>query len=73
MIRFISVILLVASGIALADLADEVRCREVGFSVAAEERNAEKFAAFIDDDARFVGGSRRYGARQPSPKHGGRS
>ena len=55
MIRTVSVLLLVASATALADLADDVRCREIGFSVAAENMDAETFAAFIDDDARFVG------------------
>ena len=39
---------------ALADLSDEVRCREIGFSKSAEERNLQAFRAFIDADARFV-------------------
>ena len=42
---------------ALADTAQDVRCREIGFSQAAEARDAERFASFIDADARFVGGS----------------
>jgi ketosteroid isomerase-like protein len=57
MIRFVSALLLVTGGSALADLADEVRCNEIGFSVAAENRDAGTFAAYIDDDARFVGQS----------------
>ena len=42
---------------ALADLVDEVRCREIAFSQAAENKDAEAFASFIDADARFVGNS----------------
>ena len=48
-------------GAALADTADEVRCREIGFSRSAENRDAEAFATFIDEDARFVGGGVRRG------------
>ena len=39
---------------ALAGPVDDVRCREIGFSLAAEARDADRFAAFIDPDARFV-------------------
>ncbi|MDH4126081.1 MAG: nuclear transport factor 2 family protein [Gammaproteobacteria bacterium] len=39
------------------DLAEEIRCQEIGFSLAAESRNAELFASYIDPDARFVGNS----------------
>jgi ketosteroid isomerase-like protein len=46
---------------ALADAADEVRCSEIGFSLAAEQRDADRFASFIDTDARFVGTSVRRG------------
>jgi len=42
---------------AVADLADDVRCQEIRFSQSVESRNAELFATFIDDDARFVGSS----------------
>ncbi len=42
---------------ALADLADDVRCREIGFSKSVEAQNREWFASFIDPDARFVGNS----------------
>lgn len=45
--------LFVASN-AFADLGDEVRCREIGFSKSAEERDIEAFRSFIDADARFV-------------------
>lgn len=40
---------------ALADLTDEVRCREVAFSKSVEEQDRNRFASFIDPDARFVG------------------
>ena len=42
---------------ALADLAEEVRCREIGFSKSVEARDREAFTAYIDADARFVSGS----------------
>ncbi len=45
----------VMSAAASADLASDVRCREIAFSKSAEARNAEAFASFIDQDARFVG------------------
>lgn len=46
-----------AASLAVADPADEVRCREIGFSKSVEVRDAEAFRSFIDADARFVGGS----------------
>jgi uncharacterized protein (TIGR02246 family) len=51
-----SLLLLLTSQV-LAGPVDEVRCREIGFSLAAEARDAERFASFIDADARFVGSS----------------
>ena len=45
----------------LADPADDVRCREIAFSIAAESRSAESFISFIDNDARFVGNSVTHG------------
>jgi ketosteroid isomerase-like protein len=47
--------LVLVSQDALADAADTVRCREIGFSLSAEQRDADLFASFIDPDARFVG------------------
>lgn len=44
-----------AAGSAFADLADDVRCREIGFSQSVENRDIEAFGSFIDADARFVG------------------
>ncbi|MDH4109391.1 MAG: DUF4440 domain-containing protein [Gammaproteobacteria bacterium] len=54
-----SVLLLVVCCVATnayADAERDVRCREIGFSKAAEARDAVRFASFIDSDARFVGG-----------------
>ena len=53
----LALLLLQAAGTAIADAADEVRCREIGFSRAAEMRDAVRFESFIDADARFVGQS----------------
>ena len=39
---------------AFADLTDDVRCREIGFSKSVEARNRELFESFVDPDARFV-------------------
>lgn len=49
---------------AAADVEDDVRCREISFSLAAEERDADAFSAFIDPDARFVGSSVMHGVEQ---------
>ena len=46
---------LLATGTARADLADDVRCREIGFSQSVENRDIDAFRSFIDTDARFVG------------------
>ena len=48
------VLFLVAAVTAHADTADDVRCHEIGFSLAAEARDADRFRGFVDDDARFV-------------------
>ena len=40
---------------ALGDPVDEVRCREIGFSKSVEIQDHDRFASFIDPDARFVG------------------
>jgi ketosteroid isomerase-like protein len=55
--RSILALVVLGTSTAAADLADEVRCREIGFSISAEKRDAEEFASFIDADARFVGSS----------------
>jgi ketosteroid isomerase-like protein len=51
------ILLVLAASHAVADLADDVRCREIGFSQAAEEQDHEAFKSFIDADARFAGAS----------------
>ena len=48
---------LILSAPAFADIADEVRCREVGFSQSVELQDIAAFQSFIDADARFVGAS----------------
>ncbi len=54
--RIVLLVMFFGSSAALADLADEVRCRETGFSKSIESRDMKAFRAFLDDDARFVGG-----------------
>ena len=51
----ISAIVLVASASVGADLVTDVRCQEVAFSRAAEDRDLASFVSFLDVDARFVG------------------
>ena len=51
----ISAILLVACTPVGADPVADVRCQEVAFSRAAEDRDLESFVSFLDVDARFVG------------------
>jgi ketosteroid isomerase-like protein len=53
----LSVLLALATTSAAADVADEVRCREIGFSQTVETQDLEAFREFIDADARFVGAS----------------
>jgi len=59
--RLILLSLVFAGSAALADLADDVRCREIGFSKSVETLDAERFSSFIDADARFVGNSVLHG------------
>ena len=56
--RYVAMLLALLSGAAAAgDAEQEVRCREIGFSQAAEHRDIEQFRSFIDPDARFIGRS----------------
>ena len=55
--KIVLVALIFVASTALAELTEEVRCREIGFSKSVESQNAEKFVSFIDADARFVGNS----------------
>ena len=59
--RYLLPLLVFLSAAAVADLADDVRCREVGFSRAAEARDIVAFRSFIDADARFVASDVRRG------------
>ena len=54
-------LLMIIAAPALADLTDDVRCREIGFSKSIETRDMELFRTFLDGDARFVGGNVRRG------------
>jgi len=54
--KMIPVVLLFVASTAMADLTDDVRCREIGFSKSIETRDMDLFRSFLDDDARFVGG-----------------
>ena len=56
-LRLLPALFLIGVATASADLADEVRCREIGFSRAAERQDLDAFRSFIDADARFVGGT----------------
>ncbi len=56
MVRFahFSALILLAS-CAVADVTSDVRCREIAFSQAVENKDIETFKSFLDHDARFVG------------------
>jgi ketosteroid isomerase-like protein len=53
-ISLLPVLFTLATTCAIADVADEVRCREIGFSQAAERQDLAAFRTFIDADARFA-------------------
>ena len=57
----LAIICLVTTSAALADRTEDVRCREIGFSKAAEGRDLDAFRSFIDADARFIAGDVRRG------------
>ena len=50
-----SLVMIAINASAAAAPADDVRCREIAFSLSAEQKDADRFSAFIDPDARFVG------------------
>jgi ketosteroid isomerase-like protein len=54
-------ILVLISAVAVADPADEVRCREISFSKSVENKNIEAFKTFLDADARFISDRPRRG------------
>jgi len=49
--------ILICSLPALADVENDVRCREVAFSQSVEMQDMAAFRSLIDADARFVGAS----------------
>ena len=51
---FLSGILLCSAPV-LADVEDDVRCREIAFSQSVEIKDVTAFSSFIDAYARFVG------------------
>jgi ketosteroid isomerase-like protein len=59
--RFAWTSIVLISSLASADVTDEVRCREIGFSKAVENRNIEAFRSFVDADARFISNRPRRG------------
>ena len=57
MLAMSSLLIITLSTSVAAAPVDDVRCREIAFSLSAEQRDANRFATFIDPDARFVGSS----------------
>ncbi|NIP17482.1 MAG: DUF4440 domain-containing protein [Xanthomonadales bacterium] len=53
----IALAMLLTGPAAGADLEDDVRCREIGFSKSVEGSDPDRFASFLDEDARFLGAS----------------
>ena len=58
MVRFaqLSALILLTS-VTVADVKNDVRCREIAFSQSAENQDIDSFRSFLDGDARFVGRS----------------
>ena len=48
-------LLLLAAPLAAADPADELRAAEIAFAASVADRDADRFASFIDEDAVFLG------------------
>jgi len=59
--KMIPAVLLFVASTAMADLTDDVRCREIGFSKSVENKDVEAFRSFVDADARFVSNRPRRG------------
>ncbi len=62
--RFGVAILALISSAAVANPADEVRCREIGFSKSIESKDIEAFKTFLDPDARFISNRPRRGIEE---------
>lgn len=56
-LRMLSCLGFFAATSAWADATDDVRCNEIRFSQAVENRDLEAFKALIHEDARFVTGA----------------
>jgi len=55
---FVTLLTLPALSISTASLADpvaDVRCAEIAFSLALQQKDQEAFASMIDEDGRFIG------------------
>jgi ketosteroid isomerase-like protein len=63
--------LIILCSTALADPAEDVRCREIGFSKSVEEINQAHFTTFIDPDARFISNSVTRGSQAVTEAWGG--
>ncbi len=48
-------ILILAAPLAADEAADELRAAEVAFAASVADRDAERFASFIDEEAVFIG------------------
>ena len=48
-------LLLLCAPLGADDLADELRAAEIAFAASVADRDAERFASFIDEDAVFLG------------------
>jgi len=48
-------LLLLCSPLAAADAVDELRAAEIAFAASVADRDAGRFASFIDEDAVFLG------------------
>ena len=59
--RIVWLVLVMLPMPSFADLAHDVRCREIGFSQSVENRDIAAFRAFLDADARFISNRARRG------------
>ena len=62
--RLALVLMVLVSSSAIAELAEDVRCREIGFSKSIENRDIEAFKTFLDPDARFISNRPRRGIEE---------
>ena len=50
-------LLVLCAPVAAAEAADELRAAEIAFAASVADRDAQRFASFIDEDAVFLGGT----------------